>query len=430
MTPEEGARIAFPEFDLKEGDEIRLGETVFRVGIFVPARCADCAAETPEDQKAGAETQPGAYRCEACRGKRPDPYATVAAVETVRRKACAHCGKDVSREMGEHRHGDFICAECKADPGRIVQHLLELSDRGDENLLAIRGYRICKELGRGGMGAVYLALNTQTGEQVALKVMLPRIAADEHAKQLFLREVENTRVLRHRNVVWLRDAGCAHGTFFFTLEYCEGGSVDQLMQRHGGPLPPGEAAPLILQALDGLDYAHNVFGAAKGLVHRDFKPHNLFLSGPASAPVIKVGDYGLAKAFDTAGLSGLTCSGAIMGTPFFMPRQQVINFKYARPEVDVWALAASYYYLLTGKPPRDFKPGVDWWQTVLEGKAVPIRMRNSSVPTRLAEVIDHALIDNPGIPFKTAAEFKRALEGALREEGSCATAPTIPPSAP
>ena len=77
--------------------------------------------------------------------------------------------------------------------------------------------------------------------------------------------------------------------------------------------------------------------------------------------VAKVGDYGLSKAFDLAGLSGQTCTGAVAGTPAFLPRQQVINFKYARPEVDVWAAAAFLYYLLTVRPPREFPPGMDPW---------------------------------------------------------------------
>ena len=356
---------------------------------------------------------PGVYVCEACRRKGRDPYATAPAIETRNRQACSQCGKDVSGEMGEHRHGEFICAACKADPTRIAQHLLELSTRGDQDLRAIQGYTIVKELGRGGMGAVYLARHARTGEQVALKVMLPRVAADENARRMFLREAENTRALKHPNVVCLRDAGCSHGTFFFTLDYCDGGSVDQLLKRHGGPLPVREAAPIILQALDGLDYAHNVSGPCPGLVHRDLKPHNIFLSGIGPDRVARVGDYGLAKAFDTAGLSGLTRSGAVLGTPAFMPRQQVINFKYARPEVDVWAAAASLYYLLTGSPPRDFPPGMDWWIAVLQTDAVPIRRRAPSVPMKLAEVIDLALVDKPHIHYKTAAEFKRALEDVL-----------------
>jgi serine/threonine-protein kinase len=407
QTPEEGARIVFPEFDLKHGDEIELGDTTFRVGVLAPAVCADCSADLPEGRKVAAELESVVLLCEACvknwarRSETPPPRP---------RKACAQCGKDVAGEMGEHRHGEFICAGCKSDPARIVQHLLDLSERGDEGLRALRGYRILRELGRGGNGAVYLVRRDHTGEQIALKVMLPRVAADEHARQLFLREAENTKALNHPNVVRLYESACHQGVFFFALEYCDGGSAEGPVKERG-PLPLAEAAPIVLQALVGLEYAHNVFGPGKGLVHRDLKPHNLFLSGPSS--VAKVGDYGLAKAFDLAGLSGQTRTGAVAGSPAFMPRQQVINFKYAKPEVDVWATAASFYYLLTGGIPRDFPPGMDRWLAVLQTDPVPIRRRNASLPKKLAEVIDLALVDKPAIHFKTAAELKQALEAAL-----------------
>jgi serine/threonine-protein kinase len=95
-----------------------------------------------------------------------------------------------------------------------------------------------------------------------------------------------------------------------------------------------------------------------------------------------------------------------------MPRQQVINFKYSRPEVDVWALAASLYFMLTGQFVRDFLAGKDPWQLVLQNAPVPIRQRAPSIPAKLAEVIDLALIDKPQIHFKTAAELRQALEGA------------------
>ena len=96
-----------------------------------------------------------------------------------------------------------------------------------------------------------------------------------------------------------------------------------------------------------------------------------------------------------------------------MPRQQVVNFKYAKPEVDVWAAAATLYFVLTGKPPREFPPHRDPWQIVLTTDAVPIRQRDPLVPARLAEVLDLALRDQPEIHFKTAAEFRLALADAL-----------------
>jgi serine/threonine-protein kinase len=126
-----------------------------------------------------------------------------------------------------------------------------------------------------------------------------------------------------------------------------------------------------------------------------------------------VGDFGLAKSFDLAGLSGMTATGTLLGTPVFTPRQQVINFKYAKPEVDVWALAASFYHMVTGAFPRDFPPGMDPWLAVLRTTPVPIRQRDPSIPKKLAEVIDHALIDDPAIPFKTASDLTRVLGNVL-----------------
>jgi serine/threonine-protein kinase len=422
QTPTDAAKIQFPEHDLKDGDEIKLGDTVFQVGLFVPAYCAECSIEISEENRTRAERAPGVYQCDACRekaekAKRKEP-------PKPKPKVCAKCGRDVSGEVGEHRHGDYVCVSCKADPLAILKRLLALAKTGDYSVLGIRGYEIIKELGRGGMGAVYLARHEATKKQVALKVMLPEVAADERAKALFLRETENTKALKHRNIVELWDAGCSEGTFFFTLELCDGGSAEKLIEARRGPLSINDAAPIILQVLDGLDYAHHAkipyvrlkngsFGPGTGLVHRDIKPQNIFLSGTGSSRVAKLGDYGLAKAFDAAGLSGLTRTGAAMGTPQFMPRQQVINFKHAQPEVDVWAAAASFYFMITGRFPRDFTRGKDVWQTVLQSSVVPIRKRAPSITKRLADVIDAALQDNPEIGFKTAMDFKRALEGVL-----------------
>jgi serine/threonine protein kinase len=330
--------------------------------------------------------------------------------------------------VGVHRHGAFVCATYQADPLGLVQRLLEQADAGLEALGAIRGYQLLSEVGRGGVGAVFRVRHSETDEEVALKILLPRVAVDDLARKRFLREADNTRTLKHPHVVQLRDAGCCDGAFFLVLEYCDGGSVDDLIRRRGEPLPVDEALPIILQALDGLDYAHNAdipyirrpdgsYGPGRGLVHRDIKPHNLFLSGSGRTQVTKVGDYGLAKAFDSAGLSGCTRTGSASGTPLFMPRQQLINFKYARPEVDVWAMAATLYYLLTGTTPRVFPRKTDWCRVVLESPAVPIRERVTSLPPRLAEVIDEALIDRPAIRFQTAAELKQVLEQAAASTG-------------
>jgi serine/threonine protein kinase len=200
--------------------------------------------------------------------------------------------------------------------------------------------------------------------------------------------------------------------------------VDKLLCHQGGTIPTNQAISIILQVLDALDYAHQVevprvqlkdgkVGRGCGLVHRDLKPSNIFLSRSGGSVTAKVGDYGLAKAFDLAGLSGHTCTGAVAGTAQFMPRQQVLEFRESKPEVDVWAAAASLYCMLTGCSPRDFPKGPDPWAIVLETQAVPICQRNSAIPSRLAQVIDEALVDKPEIRIKTARDLKRALKGAI-----------------
>jgi eukaryotic-like serine/threonine-protein kinase len=290
----------------------------------------------------------------------------------------------------------------------------------------INNYTILRKLGCGGMGTVYLARHDLTGDTVALKVIRPEILEfmDEADMQRFRREIAVTRALQHKNIVAMREAQYSNGVLFFTMEYCSGGSIHDLMRSRGGMLPIAEAGEIILHALDGLDYAHNVEEVpvqladgsvvhARGIVHRDLKPQNIFLSEARPAPVPKIGDFGLAKAFQTAGLSGMTEKGMVMGSPGYMPRQQVVNFLFAKPEVDIWAMAATFYEMLTGSLPRDFPEGKDPWDVVFESEVVPIRDRNPSIPQRIAEVIDRVLVEDPEILVKTAADFKHQLEKAL-----------------
>ena len=287
--------------------------------------------------------------------------------------------------------------------------LFNRANKGEGNLRAIQGYTLIKQLGEGGFGKVYLARHDKTGELVALKVMLPKVATRPEMVNLFLREVKNAQMLRHPNLVQLKDYCCAEGLFFFTMEYCSGGTIGNAMKKFGGKLPLKIAIPTILQVLDGLHYAHT----EKRLIHRDIKPDNIFISFTEKEEVIvKLGDYGLAKAFDMAGLSGQTMTGSAMGTPVFMPRQQVLNFKYAKPDIDIWAVAACFYNMLTGQYPRDFI-GADPFIAILQNPPVPIRQRDASIPKPLAEVIDLALIDNPELHFKTAMDLKNALLSIL-----------------
>ena len=292
----------------------------------------------------------------------------------------------------------------------------------------ISDYKIERELGRGGMGQVFLARRKSTGKQVALKVMLPNVAVDERAKAIFEREIALTRSLSHPNVVSMLDSGTDGDKFFFTLDFCDQGSVMDWMEKNDSFPSPSQAVALSLQVLDGLDYLSRVplrvqlqdgtEQLVNGMVHRDLSPQNILLRTEGDGLSVKISDVGLGKAFDTAGLSGLTMTGGgAAGKPVFMPRQQVINYKFAKPEVDVWAAAATLYFLLTGEFPRDFPPRVDPFKVVLSTDPIPIRQRDPKIPAPLAQVIDRALQDKPALHYKQARDLSADLMAALGKIG-------------
>jgi len=408
------------ETDVPDGAEVFLakeGGVAFRVHIVVPARCTACGAGIADEQKAVCAQPGGGYLCPTCRRRAEDAAAPVV-------KPCAWCQREVRTERGANRPGLFVCGDCRNDVQGMMRDLLGQAQACASELRALRGYDLLGEpLGEGGMGAVYLARHQRTGAAAAIKLMLPKVAADEEAVALFQREIRNTMSLSHRHLVRLLDHGFARGALFMVLEYCDGGTAEDLRVQRGGVLPVDEAVEIAVQALEGLVYCHTAdipfvkqkdggYGPGKGMVHRDIKPANLFLTGWGSGRVVKVGDFGLARAFAESGLSGGTRTGDVGGTYEFMCRQQVAYYKDAGAEVDVWSLAASLYYLLTGCTPRDFGAG-DKCLTVLEVDPVPIEMRRSGLPPRLTEVIDAALKEEPAMAFKTAAAFKKALEEAV-----------------
>jgi hypothetical protein len=370
---------AVPLFD---GDTLGVADYRLRVGTS-PVLCSACR-QVADVERALLRTPEGRPMCCSCFNAESPPTASLA---------------------GEHLDA--------------LQRLLSQAGTGVADLLPLRDYEVERELGHGGMGVVYLARHAPTGRRVAVKVMLPHLAVRDELRGRFLREIDLVRALRHPHIVEAFDSGCDGGAFFFTMEYCEGGSVDQLLRRRGEPLGVDEAIKLTLQVLDALAYAHQVeiphvqladgsSRPARGLVHRDLKPGNLLLTGGAD-PVVKVADFGLAKAFELAGMSGHTRSSQVVGTPRFCPRQQIVNSLRAGPEVDVWAAACCLYHLLTRKYVRDFPPGCDPLLAALQLPVVPVRQRRPDLPPRLAELIDRALAEEQALAFSSAADFRGEL---------------------
>ncbi len=377
--PGKAKHMIYPEFDLKDNDCFQLGDSIFQVNILA------------SNEDTGS--------------KETSEKSLMSALD----KKTASLQKSVSD-----------------DPLDKINSLLEKADDNESDLVSIKGYHIIKELGKGSMGAVYLAKKTNISErigaqtQIAMKVMLPKVETDPKSHRQFVRETKNTKLLDHKNIVKVHDIGYYDDAFFFTTDYCESGTVSQLITQQGGKLSLHLALKILMQILDGLEFAHTVkipdivladgkTSSATGLVHRDLKPGNILLTKVSGVLQVKIADFGLAKAFDVAGLSGRTATGISAGTPFFMPRQQVINFKFSKPEVDVWAAAATFFKMATGRYPRQYTRASDPWLTTLKTPVTPIRKYDASIPEALARVIDQALSEQPELFYKSAADFKTAL---------------------
>jgi hypothetical protein len=303
----------------------------------------------------------------------------------------------------------FVIDEA-TNPFAIIRYLLLQANRGEPGLGILKGCEFVRKLGDGGMGAVALVqrlLDGGTSELLALKIMQPHAAANPRNVERFEREIELNRTLIHPHIVPLKHWGRWRDVYFFTSQFCLGGDLARFTQRHGGKLTVEQALPIIYQVLDALEYAH-----CAGVVHRDVKPGNICLTGPDVGHDAMLADFGLAKAFATAGLSGITGPEVVGGCLQFMPQQLLDDFRMATPEVDVWSAAATLYYLLTGQPPRDFsgEPPERWLWVVSTKAPVPIRQREPSVPPRLAEVIDQALDDREALHFRSAAALRQAME--------------------
>lgn len=271
---------------------------------------------------------------------------------------------------------------------------------GDE-APAVAGYRIGRRLGSGSMGAVHAATRLSDGAEVAIKVLLARVAVDAEARAAFLREVEALDHLRHPHIVAVLDRGGAGSAFYFVMERCDGGSLDDVLALHDGKLALDRALPIALQALDGLAHAHR-----EGLVHRDVKPANVLFTGDGTA---KLSDFGLAKRFQQAGLSGMTVTGSFAGTMEYMPREQLTNFKRVTPASDVWSMGATLYRAITGTTPLDFAPDKDPMAVLLLGNVVPLNKRAPTLPAALGAVLDKALARDPKDRFADAGEMRQAL---------------------
>jgi serine/threonine-protein kinase len=271
------------------------------------------------------------------------------------------------------------------------------------NLPLVDGYEILRRLAQGGMGVVYLARQQATGKEVALKLIVPESAANELAMRRFLREASVLSQLDHKRIVRFHELGLSQGRFFFAMEYVEAIDLMAELRQRDDASRIKTACGIICQALEGLSYAHE-----RSFVHRDIKPGNILVGRQEGRLRAKIADFGLAKNFEGAGFSGMTCVGQAVGTVAFMAPEQIRHCREAKPAVDIYAAGATLYWLLCENFVYHFPKGRDPLAVILEDEPVPL-LKRSFVPAGLSEVVQRSLAKDPAERFPSAPAMWKAL---------------------
>jgi serine/threonine-protein kinase len=308
---------------------------------------------------------------------------------------CVRCGQEADpRPMDpDEVVVSFLCRDCHDD---LIQRPPPCP-----------GYRLVRELGRGGGGVVFLALHEVLGVERALKWLVPGGVLTEREQRRMIREAREQARLTHPNIVMVHDVHPGEASALcIAMEYVDGASAAELLRAAGGRgLEPDPAIRIVSGALQGLEYAHR-----HGIVHRDVKDSNIMVqTGSGGDPVPKLMDFGLAKPFATAGLSGLTRTGEVRGTIPFMPPEQVVDFRDIGITADVYSMGVTLYRLLTGQLPHDYPRGVQPLAVVLEHNVVPLLTRKPDLPSELAEAVECALRREPSDRYPSADAMRQAL---------------------
>jgi eukaryotic-like serine/threonine-protein kinase len=262
-------------------------------------------------------------------------------------------------------------------------------------------YRVERNLGHGGMAAVYRARDGELDRPVAIKVLAEHLGGNPAFRDRFLREARLAARLSHPNVVQVFDAGEEGGRPFIVMEYVEGESLADALERERR-LDPAHVVDLALQVCGGLEHAH-----AAGLVHRDIKPGNLLVRADG---VVKVADFGIARAAET---TKLTQIGSVLGTAAYLSPEQAAG-EEVTAATDIYSLGCVLYEALTGRTPYVFQNLAEL-AAKHEEPIAPVRELASDVPEALEAAVMRCLARNPAYRPASAAELARELAAASPE---------------
>jgi serine/threonine-protein kinase len=286
-------------------------------------------------------------------------------------------------------------------------------------------YTIVRLLGKGGMGAVYEARHAKLGRRVAIKFLLPELAARAEILRRFENEAVAAGGLEHPNLVAVIDlGGAADGSPYLVMEFLQGEDCARLV-RHVGALPVARAVNIVLQACRGVAVAHDA-----GIVHRDLKPENLFLTDVGDGgDQIKVLDFGIAKLRPVDGQAA-TRTGSTFGTTHYMSPEQARGASEVDARTDVWSMGVVLYELLSGRKPFDAEQPLNVVHQILNATPPPLATARPGLPRGLVAAVERALRKDADARFPSIRALATALApfadptAARADAGAGSTRPT------
>jgi serine/threonine-protein kinase len=269
-------------------------------------------------------------------------------------------------------------------------------------------YEVQRLLGVGGFGSVYRARHVHTDATVALKLLKRELNADASMIERFMREAKAASAVGNEHIVGVLDAGIAPGgQAFLVLEFLDGWDLKELVFREG-PQRPQRLVEIALQALDGLAAAH-----ARGVVHRDMKPANVFIVQRGGKDFVKVLDFGISKMHQEQGKGGLTLTGVAIGTPSYMAPEQFFDARSVDGRSDLYSVSVMLYELLAARLPFEAKSYAELVVKVRTEVPPPLSTIAPMLPATLCLAIDKGLARDREQRWPTAQQFSEALKAAI-----------------
>jgi len=345
-------------------------------------------------------------RSSDCEISFPDPNMSRKHLKISNLGGCL-IAEDLDSTNGTYVEGAVISGQKEIQGGEVIQagdvKIALLGEEAEDNDLdgePFGEYVIKESIGAGGLGVVLRASHPSTGREVALKLLDTEFNDKPDVVQRFEREARAGLRIEHPSFIKFFEFGQEESIYFIAMEYFPSKDLNEVLLEKG-PLSVADAVTFGVKTLEGLEWAHDA-----GYVHRDIKPHNLLLNDKGE---LKITDLGLTKRKDGDAVSMVTMDGDVLGTPEFMPPEQINSSKDANHLADIYSVGATLYTLISGRPPFDGDSVYDIVDKVLHAEHLPLGDLCENVPENVLAAIAKALKKDPLERFSNCREFINAL---------------------